>query len=77
MDIVFEKMIMILLLAVWFWLFCSMYREWWKKNSANTAIAEADAREKLKWRYVIWGWRMFQLLCQLYLATLILRFVLS
>lgn len=48
-----------------------------EKNSANTAIAEADAREKRKWRYVIWGWRMFQLLCQLYLATLVLRFVLS
>jgi len=52
MDIVFEKMIMTLLLALWLWLFCSMYREWWKKNSANTAIAEADAREKRKWRYV-------------------------
>ncbi|WP_395314817.1 hypothetical protein V1591_23665 (plasmid) [Enterobacter roggenkampii] len=49
MDIVFEKMIMTLLLALWLWLFCSMYREWWKKNSANTAIAEADAREKRKW----------------------------
>jgi hypothetical protein len=32
MDIVFEKMIMTLLLALWLWLFCSMYREWWKKQ---------------------------------------------
>lgn len=32
MDIVFEKMIMTLLLALWLWLFCSMYREWWKKK---------------------------------------------
>ena len=38
MDIVFEKMIMTLLLALWLWLFCSMYREWWKKTAPTRLL---------------------------------------
>lgn len=77
MNIVYEKMVMTLLLALWPLLFWNMYRDWRKKSSADADIAEADAREKHKWRYLIWGWRMIQVLCQLYLFTLVVRFILS
>ncbi len=77
MSMIYEKTVITLLLILWPWFFWRMYRDWQKKSRADMVIADADAREKQKWRYHIWGWRMLQVLCQLYLFTVLVRFILS
>lgn len=70
------KAIMILLLALGIWDFI---RRKGKKAvlDIDPAIAEANARERYRWRYARWGWQTLQYICLLYLVASALKFILS
>lgn len=70
------KAIMILLLALGVWSFIKRKA---KKPVLDIApaIAEANARERYRWRYARWGWQTIQYICLLYLLASAFKFILS
>lgn len=70
------KAIMILLLALGIW---SFIRRKAKKAvlGIDPAIAEANARERYRWRYARWVWQTIQYICLLYLVASAIKFILS
>jgi len=70
----FLKGLVILLLALWAWDALKARR---KKQPAESAIAQADARERHKWRYLRWGFRIIQIACALYFVQMLIQILLT
>ncbi len=69
-----QKAIVAFILVLWV---VSEFRAKAKKQHSDPAIAEADARERNAWRYLIWGFRVIQIAAMVYLFTLLLQFLLA
>ncbi|ELH8607870.1 hypothetical protein ACV6DN_18920 [Enterobacter asburiae] len=47
-----------------------------KKKRYDSAIAEANARERHEWRYLRWGWQAIQVAAAVYIFVQLIQFLL-
>lgn len=73
-NALYVKGIVVLLLALWAWDIIKAKR---KKQIADPAITQADARERHAWRYVRWGFRVIQIVCALYFVRMLIQILLT
>ncbi|WP_333853801.1 hypothetical protein [Leclercia sp.] len=68
------KGLVVLLFALWIWDLLKPKR---KKQPADPAIAQADARERHAWRDVRWGFLVIKIACALYFVQMLTQFLLT
>lgn len=70
----FLKAVVVVMLV---WCGWDVYRKKRKKVPVDPAIADADARERHRWRYLIAAYRIIQLVIALYFIRTLIRFLLA
>jgi len=70
----FLKGLVVLLLALWAWDVIKAKR---KKQPVDPAIAQADASEHHRWRYLRWRFRVIQIVCALYFIQMLIQILLT
>ena len=68
---ILQKIIIIVFFALWI---VVVFRT--KKKRSDPAIEEADARERYKWRYLRWGFRVIQVIAIVYIFVQFIQFLL-
>nr|WP_306421573.1 hypothetical protein [Enterobacter quasiroggenkampii] len=69
---IFLKTIIIFILILW--VIDVVRRK--KKKRYDSAIAEANARERYEWRYLRWGWQAIRVAAAVYIFVQLIQFLL-
>lgn len=69
---IFQKTIIIFILFLW--VINEARRK--KKKRYDSAIAEANARERHEWRYLRWGWQAIRVAAAVYIFVQLIQFLL-
>lgn len=69
---IFQKTIIVFILFLW--VINEVRRK--KKKRYDSAIAEANARERHEWRYLRWGWQAIRVAAAVYIFVQLIQFLL-
>ena len=67
---ILQKTIVLFILALW-------VIDPFRTKHTESAIEEADARERHKWRYLRWGVRTIQIAATVYMFAMLIQFLLK
>lgn len=70
---ILQKTIVLFILALWV---IDQFRTKRRKHT-ESAIEEADARERHEWRYLRWGVRTIQIAATVYIFVVLIQFLLK
>ena len=69
---IFQKTIIVFILFLW--VINEVRRK--KQKRYDSAIAEANARERHEWRYLRWGWQAIRVAAAVYIFVQLIQFLL-
>lgn len=64
----------IIIFILFLWVINEVRRK--KKKGYDSAIAEANARERHEWRYLRWGWQAIRVAAAVYIFVQLIQFLL-